>query len=65
MKKVFLVINSDGMVIKACSTVFKAFRFVRENNFRYDHRELSHIVKMEIDGETWGAHISFEEMEGA
>lgn len=63
MKKVFLVVNSDGQVIKACSTAFKAFQFARENGFRYGYRELSHVIEMEIDGETWGTYISFDEEE--
>lgn len=46
MHKIFLVINSDGMPIKACSTIFKAFQFARENNFLYDYRELSHVIEL-------------------
>lgn len=63
MRKIFLVRNSDGQVIKACSTIFKAFKFARDNKFRYDHRQLMDVIELEIDGETWGTHHSFEEIE--
>jgi hypothetical protein len=63
MDKVFLVLNSDGMVITACSTLGRAFDFVIEHNFSYDYRELSSIVEIDIDGETLGIHHSFDEIE--
>lgn len=62
MKTVFLVRNSDGQVIKALSSLELAFDFIREHNFRYDYRELTDVIEIEIDGDTWGTRHSLEEM---
>jgi hypothetical protein len=62
MKHIFLVINQDGNPIKCFSSLKKAFKFVADNNYHFEYRELTSVTEMEVNGDSWGIHHSLDEM---
>lgn len=63
MKNIYLLINSHGQAVKCFSSLKKAYEFAKVHNFHFDYAELTGITEMEVNGESWGIHHSFDEFE--
>lgn len=61
--KVYHVSNSDGMVVKVCSTLEKAREFISAHwSTGFDYSTLrSSVVEFEVDGDVWGTLYYWEE----
>jgi glutamine cyclotransferase len=59
--KVFLITNSDGVVVKVCSSLSLALLWAEKQHFHFDYRELSGITEFDVNGDTWGEQYSFDE----